>query len=155
MKSSLYQPLRWLLSFSLSCRRGIWGTERLSDLLQVTELVSDRTGIKPIPASFQCILTSVSNSNKITFPWRNFQRKIIFSPTFFFSFSFPFSWALEKVSALPRRLFGNKLKYNKSLNYQRNNVLQSKFHEKVIKYQCLINPLSAPGFKMGSIKALT
>lgn len=38
------------------------------------------------------------------------------------------------------------LKYNKSLNNQKNKVLQSKFQEKLIKHQCLIN-LLCTGFQ--------
>lgn len=153
MKSSLYPPMRWLLS--LSCRWGIRGPERLSDLLQLTELVRDRTGIGLVPVSTQLPLDMCQQFQQDNFPLEEFSEENDLPTNFFFSFFFPFSWALEKVSTLSRRLFGNKLKYNKSLNYQTNNVLQSEFHEKVIKHQCLINPLSAVGFKMGSIKALT
>lgn len=64
---------------------------------------------------------------------------MIFPPAFSSCFFFPFPWALEKVSTLPRRLGNNGLKYNKSLNNQKNNVLQSKFHKKVIYHQRLVN----------------
>ena len=71
---------------------------------------------------------------------------MILPSAFPFLLFFPLPWAVKKVSTLPRRFCGNGLKYNKSLNNQKNKVLQSKFQEEVIKHQCLIN-LFCTGFQ--------
>lgn len=71
-------------------------------------------------------------------------------PTSFFLLVFLslFLGTRESFQILPSRLFGNKLKYNESLNNQKKNVLQSEFHKKVIKHQPYKSP-SGLDFKNG------
>ena len=103
-----------------------------------TEWQSGNSGAFRLPPNR--FLKRISNSTRITCTWRHLWMKMILPSGFSFLLFFPLPWTLKKVSTLPRRPCGHGLKYNKSLNNQKNKVLHSKFQEKVIKLQCFMHP---------------